>query len=252
MTCRGCRGDAPTFEITTAFQPIFDLEAREVYAYEALVRGRDGEGAAEVLEQVTDDNRYAFDQACRVAAIRNAVKAGILQTPAKLSINFMPNAVYSPLACIRLTMQTAVECLFPPRRLIFEFTENEKIDTEHTRGIVDAYRGLGFETAIDDFGAGHTGLSLLANLQTDALKLDMALVRGVDSSRARQTVIAGLLRIAAELGMRTIAEGVETEAELHILAKLGVRYVQGYLLARPAVGTLPTVNLGSLPVAAAA
>ena len=77
-----------------AFQPIVDVTTGRAWAYEALVRGSNGEGAGEVLAAVTPENRYAFDQQCRVAAITQAVEAGIVETGARLSINFLPNAVY--------------------------------------------------------------------------------------------------------------------------------------------------------------
>lgn len=241
--CTGCRdGTASQFQIRAAFQPIVDLKTATVYAYEALVRGLNGESAATVLAQVTEANRYAFDQACRVVAIREAVAAGLLETDARLSINFLPNAVYSPLACIQLTLKTAKEVGLPVERLTFEFTENEKIETPHLRGIVDAYRKMGFQTAIDDFGAGHSGLGLLANLRTDVIKVDMELIRGIDESVPRQIILDAILNMAAKLGLKTIAEGVETEAELATVRSLGVRYVQGYLLAKPELGKLPIVQ----------
>lgn len=241
--CAGCRdGNDLSFEIRTAFQPIVDLETGRPYAYEALVRGRNRESAADVLALVTEDNRYAFDQACRVTAIREAVAAGLLETDAKLSINFMPNAVYSPLACIRLTLQTALETGLPANRLIFEFTENERLDTAHVREIVRAYRALGFATAIDDFGAGHAGLGLLANLQTDALKLDMDLVRNVDTCPARQQILKSMVGLCDAMDLRLIAEGVETEGELAALLNIGVRFAQGYLFARPQIGILPDID----------
>ncbi|WP_156502044.1 EAL domain-containing protein, partial [Erythrobacter sp. HI0063] len=94
-----------------------------------------------------------------------------------------------PLACIKLTMETALETGLPTNRLIFEFTENERLDTDHVRSIVRAYQALGFTTAIDDFGSGHAGLGLLANLQTDAIKLDMDLIRNLDTSLARRQIV---------------------------------------------------------------
>jgi EAL domain-containing protein (putative c-di-GMP-specific phosphodiesterase class I) len=99
--CQGCRTEGHTFDIAMAFQPIVDAETGRPFAFEALVRGSNGEGAGEVLARVTPENRYAFDQQCRVAAITGAVAAGILETDARLSINFLPNAVYSPVACIQ-------------------------------------------------------------------------------------------------------------------------------------------------------
>lgn len=238
--CEGCRdGTALPFAITTAFQPIVDLKSGKPFAYEALVRGAEGQGAAWVLDQVDETSRYAFDQACRVAAIRNAVAAGLLDTNAKLSINFLPNAVYSPAACIQLTLKTARETDLPLDRLIFEFTESERVDTAHVRHIIDAYRRFGFTTAIDDFGAGHAGLALLAELQTDLLKLDMALIRGIEDSAPKRAILDAMIALADRLQIGLIAEGVETEAELAVLSRAGIRYVQGYLIARPEIGALP-------------
>jgi EAL domain-containing protein (putative c-di-GMP-specific phosphodiesterase class I) len=251
--CTGCREDRGLpFAIRTAFQPIVDLRTGNVHAYEALVRGPDGEGAAWVLDQVTDDNRYAFDQACRVTAIREAVAAGILDTGARLSINFLPNAVYSPLACIQLTLKTAKEFGFPIDRLTFEFTENERVDPDHLRGIVDTYRAIGFRTALDDFGAGHSGLALLANLQTDVIKLDKELISGMDASMPRRMIVTAVARLAHDMGIEVVAEGIETTSEMAAVQAVGIRYAQGYLFARPQLGQLVTPALAPTARRAAA
>lgn len=251
--CQGCRSGTHDFAIAMAFQPIVDTETGRPFAYEALVRGSNGEGAAEVLARITPENRYAFDQQCRVAAIEGAVAAGILDTDARLSINFLPNAVYSPVACIQLTLKTARATGFPTDRLIFEFTENEEMaDTEHVKNIVESYRKMGFGTAIDDFGAGHAGLGLLARFQTDYIKLDMDLVRGLDASMPRRMIVEGVLRIAKSLGITVIAEGIETIEEYNVLRAIGVRYIQGYLLAHPSFKSLPPVNLPDMRYAAVA
>jgi EAL domain-containing protein (putative c-di-GMP-specific phosphodiesterase class I) len=251
--CKGCRaGTGFPLEIRTAFHPIVDLETGRPFAYEALVRGAAGEGAGSILAQVTEENRYAFDQKCRVAAIKEAVAAGILDTEARLSINFLPNAVYSPMACIQLTLQTARETGFPPDRLIFEFTENERIDSDHLRSIVKAYRALGFATAIDDFGAGHAGLGLLANLQTDMLKIDMELVRGIESSLPRGLIVGAIANLCEKMKITVIAEGVETPEELEAVRGLGIRYVQGFIFGQPEIGKLPQVRLPAIGSAIAA
>ncbi|MDP1617707.1 EAL domain-containing protein [Phenylobacterium sp.] len=245
VPCQGCRdGAGLDFDFSMAFQPIVDMETGRPFAYEALVRGPAGESAWSVLSQVTEENRYAFDQQCRVRAIETATRAGILDGPARLSINFLPNAVYSSLACIQLTLKTAAANGFPTDRLIFEFTENEQMaDPAHVANIVASYQKMGFGTALDDFGAGHAGLNLLARFQTDIIKLDMELIRGLDESLARRTIVAGVVRMCAELGVEVIAEGIETQGELAALRAIGVRYIQGYLLARPGFETLPAVDL---------
>lgn len=241
--CTACRDDQVQFDLAMAFQPIVDVETGRPFAYEALVRGADGRGAGEVLAGVTAETRYAFDQQCRVAAIEGAVAAGLLGGDARLSINFLPNAVYSPVACIQLTIRTARATGLPVDRLIFEFTENERMDAAHVTDIVESYRRMGFATAIDDFGAGHSGLGLLARFTPDLIKLDMELVRDVDQSLTRRLIVDGVAKMAASLGIAVIAEGIETEAEFAALRGLGIRYMQGYLIARPLLRGLPAFTL---------
>jgi EAL domain-containing protein (putative c-di-GMP-specific phosphodiesterase class I) len=233
--CAGCRGgDGFSTPFSMAFQPIIDLRGGDVFAYEALVRGVDGAGAASILSQVNVQNRYAFDQSCRVKALELAA-AGLSNTSnAKLSINFMPNAVYEPRACIRATLETAERLGFPLDRILFEFTESEQIDTEHLLGILTAYRSMGFKTAIDDFGAGYAGLTLLAKFQPDIVKLDMELVRNIDQNREKRVVLRHTLAMLHEFGILPLCEGVETHQELAVLKDMGVHYIQGYLFARPA------------------
>ena len=254
LPCAGCRdGEAVDFDIAMAFQPIMDLQTGQPFAYEALVRGPAGESAASVLAKVTPENRYAFDQQCRVKAIQGAARAGLLDGPARLSINFLPNAVYSPQACIQLTLATAAAIDFPTERLIFEFTENEEMtDPAHVANIVASYQKMGFGVALDDFGAGHAGLNLLARFQPDIIKLDMELIRGLDASLPRRIIIDGVMKMCAALGIEVIAEGIETREELEALREIGVRYIQGYLFARPGFQSLPAVDPVDLRAARAA
>ena len=243
--CQGCKsGEALPFEFTMAFHPIVDVSNGTVWGHEALVRGINGEGAGQILEQVTEANRYKFDQACRVKAIELAGRLFPQDGTTKLSINFMPNAVYEPAACIRATLDAARRIGFEHRQIMFEFTENERMtDIPHVRRIIEEYRKQGFATAIDDFGAGYAGLNLLAHFQPDFIKIDMELIRGILSSPAKQTIIACVTTMARELGVAVIAEGIETEAELSTLRAAGITLFQGYLFAKPTVASLPPVPL---------
>ena len=239
-TCQGCR-DGARFapEITMAFQPILDVRNRRMFAYEALLRGSEGEGAGVILAQVTDANRYAFDQKCRVTAIELATGLHLAEQDAYLSINFLPNAVYEPKACIKLTLETAVRTGFPVERIMFEFTESERVDTTHLLNILHAYRNLGFKTAIDDFGAGYAGLDLLSKFQPDVVKLDMGLIRDIDRSPVKATMLRHNVRMLHDLGIEVVCEGIETQAEFDVLHDLGVDLMQGYFFARPATRSLP-------------
>ena len=228
------------FDFTFAFQPIVDVDQRVVYAYEALVRGPNGEGAAHVLSQLNDDNRYRFDQECR---IRSIFLAQQLKMKERISINFLPNAVYQPELCIRTTIAAAEQAGFPLEKIIFEVTEGEQIlEPEKLLAIFRYYRDRGFSTAIDDFGAGYAGLTLLTNFQPHLIKIDIHMVRDIDSSPTKQAVVKGILLTTQLLGVTVIAEGVETAAELRWFKSHGVRLMQGYYFAKPGFESLPTVT----------
>lgn len=245
--CSGCHSQALAGlpPIRMAFQPIVALipGGTAIFAYEALVRGAQGEPAGHVLAQVGPDNRYAFDQRCRVQAIEQAAALGLGGTEASLSINFMPNAVYEPRACIRSTLEAARRVSLPRERLIFEFTEGEAMaDPAHLLNILSTYRATGFRTAIDDFGSGWSGLNLLAMFQPDIVKLDMGLLRGADMDAARRIILRHTVAMCRDLSIQVVAEGVETEGELQVLRELGVTLFQGYLFARPGFDALPILS----------
>lgn len=245
--CAQCRDtEALGFSFTMAFQPIVDVRERRLFAYEALVRGPDQDSAASILAKVTDQNRYRFDQACRVRAIELASRLGLQQIPdCKLSINFLPNAVYRPETCIRATLEAAQQFDFPLERLMFEVTEVEQIeDPSHLKRIFDEYSKRGFTTAIDDFGAGYSGLNLLASFQPHIIKLDMALTRNIHADVVRQAIVAGIIQVALRLNIEVIAEGIESADERAVLIELGVRYMQGFLFARPGFECLVEPSFG--------
>lgn len=235
--CSGCtNGEAFPIAFTMAFQPIVDIVARSVHGYEALVRGPNGESAGLILGKVTSENRYAFDQACRVKAIQQASALGL---DCRLSINFLPNAVYEARACIQATLAAAEEFTFPLDQITFEITEDERIgDAPHLQSIISEYRRHGFRVALDDFGAGYAGLNSLAELDVDLVKLDMALVRGLDQDKRRRTITAAIVKVCDDLGVKVVAEGVEQPEEAEALTDVGVRYMQGFLFARPQLNAL--------------
>jgi EAL domain-containing protein (putative c-di-GMP-specific phosphodiesterase class I) len=246
--CGDCRDGQPLgFDFSFAFQPVVDLATRQIVSHEALVRGPAGEGAGSVLARVDEANRYRFDQACRVKAIKTAVALG-LQT--RLSINFLPNAVYKPELCIRTTIEAARVHGLPLQRIVFEVTEGERVeDGPWFAQILREYQRCGFMTAIDDFGAGYAGLRLLSDFQPDIVKIDMDLVRGIDTHRPRQAIVRHLARMAEDMRVSVIAEGIETPAERDCLLDLGVVLHQGWLYARPGFQALPAVDPAAWPAA---
>lgn len=246
--CEDCgKNGRVGFAFDFAYQPIVDVERRKFFAHEALVRGPAGEGAMSVLSQVNEQNRYRFDQACRVKAIKGASR---LRMQDYLSINFLPNAIYKPELCIRTTIAAARANDFPLERIILEVTEGERVnDGPWFAQILREYRRCGFKTAIDDFGAGYAGLKLLADFQPDFIKIDMDLIRDVDSNRPRQAIVRSLVSLCEDMNIEIIAEGIETAGERDFMHGLGIRLMQGYLFAKPAFQAIAVVTPTAWPAA---
>lgn len=223
-----------------AFQPIVDLQRQQIFAYEALVRGVNGESAGQILAKVNETNRFRFDQECRRKAVQLASQ---LNLDSWLCINILPSAIYQPQLCLQQTFDVTEKFGFSPNRIIFEITETEKVyDRQHLLDIIREYRQYGFQTAIDDFGAGFSGLNLLAEFQPNLIKLDMALIRNIDRDTVRQTIVEGILGVAKTLNSQVVAEGVETRDELLTLQNMGLRFIQGYYFSKPVLETLPQID----------
>lgn len=223
-------------EVSFAFQPIVDVVTRQVVSYEALIRGVQNQPPPWVFGQVAAGDLHDFDQRSREVAIALATKLGIA---CKLNLNFLPRSLDATGEPIRATLATAERCGLSPDRLILEVTEGEVID-DHGRfaQIVNEFRGLGLQVAIDDFGAGHAGLNLLADFQPDLLKLDMHLIRDIGRQGPRQAIVRAITHVCEDLGIDVLAEGVETLGEYQWLESLGIRLYQGYLFARPSFAAL--------------
>ncbi|MBT0585242.1 EAL domain-containing protein [Alteromonas oceanisediminis] len=241
LTCQQCRNSEPLdFDFSMAFQPIVDTQNERIFGYEALVRGLQGQPARDVISQVTDENVYRFDQDCRVIAIRLAAQ---LDIRSYVSINFLPNAVYRPEQCIRTTLEAAEVHGFPIERILFEVTEVERVESnEHLSNIVKYYQTKGFKTALDDFGAGYAGLNLLASFQPNIIKLDMELIRDIHLNPIKRTIVSKMVELNDELGITTLAEGVESREEMIALRTLGIHLFQGYYFAKPEFESLPLVD----------
>jgi EAL domain-containing protein (putative c-di-GMP-specific phosphodiesterase class I) len=237
MTIEPHDTSSPSF--TFAFQPIVDVKEREVSSYEALIRGRANESAYQILGQVPAEEMLLFDQEARVGAIELAMRLGI---GCHLNLNFIPQSLELPTS-ILTTLEAANGSHLPIDMLVIEVTEGAVIeDPVHFARVFNKYRGLGLLVAIDDFGAGYSGLNLLVDFQPDQIKLDMKLVRGIEHHGPRQSIVSAICHVCKDLGIDVIAEGVETVAEYNWLANAGIRLYQGYLFAKPGFESFPPVH----------
>ena len=236
------RPDVREHEFSFAFQPIVDAPARRVVSYEALVRGPRGESSAEVFARIPPRQLHRFDQALRVKAIRLAVRLNLCTS---LNLNFLPNSVGRSSEYLKATLDASGEAGFPVERLVFEVTEKEW--RQHRGSVVGCFgrcSALGFRTAIDDFGAGHSGLRRLTEYQPDFIKLDRDLIADIHLQRVKQVIVRGICRMCGELLITPVAEGVEKAEEYRWLRQAGIRIFQGYYFARPSFEALSVVPPG--------
>ena len=228
-------------DFSFAFQPIIDTRTRTAYSHEALVRGLNNEGAFQVINRYTVQQMAAFDAACRAKAIAVAVGIG-LRT--HLNLNFLPSAAADAEVGLNSTIEAARRNAFPLHRIIVEATEGAVIN-DHAKfaRLVNEYRRVGIGLAIDDFGAGYSGLNLLAEFQPDIVKIDMGLVRGIESHGPRQAIARAIIQLCLDLGIDVVAEGVETVEEFSWFSNQGVSFFQGYLFAKPSFEALPPFHI---------
>ena len=212
------------------YQPIVNVRERSVFGYEALCRPHDPAfgHVLELIETAVRTGRIAeLGRALRKVAIEPMAS---LPEQHSLFLNIHPQDLNDD------GLVTAEAYLAPwKQRVVLEVTETEAIsDPARARERIKALRAHGFRVALDDLGSGYSSLNLLAQLEPDFVKLDMELVRGIEREGRAARLIQHLLEFCRGEGFTTIAEGIETEAELRVVAELGVDCVQGFLLGRPA------------------
>jgi EAL domain-containing protein (putative c-di-GMP-specific phosphodiesterase class I) len=224
--------------LTSLFQPIVEAaDPGTVFAYESLLRGigEDGRliGPDRLFAAAHDrDLLFQLDLAGRQTAIREIVRHG---TGSRVFVNFTPTSIYDPAFCLRSTVALIRETGLTPDRVVFEVIESEQVrDLAHLEAILNVYRNYGFQVALDDLGAGYSSLNLMSRLRPDFVKLDRELIRRVDEDPYKAVIAEKLLELARQLGIRTVAEGVETDGELDWVRCHGADYVQGYRIAAPA------------------
>jgi EAL domain-containing protein (putative c-di-GMP-specific phosphodiesterase class I) len=140
-------------------------------------------------------------------------------------------------------LAAAARHALPIDRVILEVTEGEVIaDYAHLGQQLNKFRSMGLKVAIDDFGAGYSGLNMLADFQPDQIKIDMNLVRGIERHGPRQSIVRAVVQVCGDLGIDVIAEGVESLAEYAWFAEHGIRLFQGYLFAKPGFESLPRAH----------
>ena len=206
------------------FQPIVDLAGRSVTGYEALTRFTDGTPPDIRFAEAAE---YGLGVELEAVAIDTALQAAsLLPISAPISLNASP-------ALVMDHDRIAASLALAKEPIVLELTEHARIeDYEGLRSALASY-GSGVRLAIDDAGAGYASLRHILELRPAFVKLDLSIVRGIESDQVRQALVSGLVYFAGKTGSAMIAEGVETEAEAGILNDLGIEFGQGFLFGRP-------------------
>ncbi len=239
-TFSGYRGagpfDLPPFVI--AFQPIVDVKARSIVAYEALTRGANGSLYPQLTAHLNTAALRAFHRRIAEMAVRRAVELGLKDLNASLCINVQPDLHPDSLDA-GFILDAARRYGLDAADILVEFTEDHRLPIPEYKQLLARNKQAGFATGMDDFGAGYSGLSALVECRPEVLKLDRALVRGIDTSYTRQKIVAAFSDCCKALDMRLIAEGIETEQECRMLLDLGITHMQGFLFSHPVIDALP-------------
>lgn len=221
--------------ISPVYQPIVDLRTGQVFGYEALARGPQGEELESPRELYLQAERGGvlaeLDLACRRRALASARG---MQPGRKLFMNLLPSGVNDPgfhgEALDRMLEAAGLRA----RDIVLEITEHRAIgDRERFLSSLEAYRRAGVHIALDDVGSGYANLDALLLVRPEFLKLDGAIVRRIHLDPVRRDMARAMTRVARSIGARVVAEGIEREAELEVVRSLGIEYGQGFLLARP-------------------
>lgn len=221
--------------ITTVFQAIVSLKKGTVLGYEALSRGPEKSilySPDNLFNAAARFNRiWDLELLCRKKAIKKAFK---IDDSKLLFINVSPIVMNDSKFIKGFTKTFLLKHNISPESIIFEVTEKTSIKNyKNFREILSNYIDQGYKIAIDDAGSGYSGIVTIAETRPNYVKLDMDLIRNIDKDNFKQSIVKTFVDLSENTNIKLVAEGIETEAELNTLIKLGVYAGQGFFLQRP-------------------
>ncbi len=222
-------------KISTLYQPILDFRTGTILGWESLTRGplessfRSPVVLFETAEQL--GRLFALEKLCRESAIQNA---GHLSGGQKLFLNIHPKTMADPEFTPGNTLRLMEKAGLKPDDIVFEITEQHSLqEFELFYQTLEHYRSQGFKIAVDDAGAGYAGLSTIAQLRPEYIKLDKSLTENIHKDPVKRALVETTVTFANKIGSQIIAEGIETKAQAVCIKDIGVHCGQGYFIARP-------------------
>ena len=215
-------------EVKTVFQPVFHVDQQKVIGYECLSRFTS-------TPYLTPDiwfqqaESVGLGEELEIMAIEAAIdKMSAFSNDTSFSLNISPEYV------INGAVERALTQHILDKKIVLEVTEHAQItDYRAFRNAVESLRNQGVRLAIDDVGAGYSNFQHILELGADIIKLDISLIRNIDTDTSRKALTAALIAYAKETACEVLAEGVETEEEFHELVRLGINKIQGYFISQP-------------------
>ncbi len=225
-------------KIRTVFQPIVSLKNGSILGHEALSRITCDSiiDSPETLFSVAGEYNRLWDLEllCRTTALEAAYRFMIPPYSKKLFLNVNPNTMHDENFKKGFTRDFLMQYTLQPQNVIFEITErNVILDMQGFLSTIDHYRSQDYKIAIDDAGAGYSGLNLISDINPDFIKLDMKLIRGIHMDRLKYALVKGMVELSKASQISLVAEGIETREELETLVSLGIQYGQGYYIQKP-------------------
>lgn len=226
-------------EFTLAYQPLAEARTLDIKSFEALLRWNNAE-----LGQVPPDR---FIPIAEETGLLGRIGEWVLRAACKeaacwpehigIAVNVSPRQLRDPGFIVTL-VSALTQAGLPPERLELEVTETIFLElTDETQKVLDQIRQLGVRLAMDDFGTGYSSLGYLRKAEFDTLKIDQSFVRAMSSTdQESQAIVRAVVALAGSLGLKTVAEGVETEEHLRLVRELGCDKIQGYIFSKPISG----------------
>lgn len=215
------------------YQPIFDIQNDAIFGYEGLFRTKYNLNPEDIFLMAKKNERlYELDSRSVHKALLTYSNVGSSLRSKNLFFNVFPTTITNPLFNT-LINKIINENHITSQQLIMEINENEIIDFEETKKVINHLKNIGIRIAIDDFGKGYSSLKSVIELEPEFVKLDKYFLEGLMKSEKKKYIIHTLLSYSKKFNTKLIAEGIEDEKSLLYLQNIGIRYAQGFLLGKP-------------------
>ena len=226
-------------EFFLLFQPQVTIARRELVGVEALVRWKHSQrGVIEPASFISAAEQTGLITTLGEIVLRKACEQGMEwqahgYTVPRIAVNVSPRQLYQR-NFVGMVERILAITGFDPERLELELTESMAVQkSERSRAILRDLRGMGIAIGVDDFGTGQSSLTYIKQFPVDTVKIDRSFVVGVTRKRSDQSIVSAVLLVANQLGLRTIAEGVENDKQCEFLRDRGCREIQGFLISKP-------------------